>query len=47
MFFLHLDSLMETVNGDDEPAPFVIMPPSSNNIEVKGLHWKFINGSQY
>lgn len=27
------DSLMETVNGDDEPAPFVIMPPSSNNIE--------------
>ncbi|RMX49261.1 hypothetical protein pdam_00013566 [Pocillopora damicornis] len=31
------DSLMETVNGDDEPAPFVIMPPSSNNIEVSAL----------
>ena len=38
---------METVNGDDEPAPFVTMPPSSNNIEVKELHWIFINGSQY
>lgn len=32
--FSLVESSEDYINDDDEPAPFVIMPPPSNNTEV-------------
>lgn len=33
-YFSLAGSSEDYINDDDEPAPFVIMPPPSNNVEV-------------
>lgn len=33
-YFSLVESSDDYINDDEEPAPFVIMPPTSSNIEV-------------